>query len=626
MPALEPDGIIVDESHRFRSPDAKRHAALARVATHAPVLLLSATPLQNGTRDLATQLAFFLGSSAFARSEAALARFVIRGTDGNDGFDLPRVAAPAWLHTAHDDGAVLRAILALPPPPRPFDAGDAGALRTIGLVRAWASSRAALTAALRRLIRVATALEQCASSGLSPTRRDLRAWQGVDGDVQLALAPILVTGADDDGGAALLTAVSAERAGLDALTSVLRGTPDPDVARAAALRGVRAEHPNARILAFSEFATTIRAYFALLRTDPEVGMLTASEARIASGRLPRDALLERFAPAAQGAHEPVPRERVTLLLATDLLSEGVNLQDASIVVHLDLPWNPARLAQRLGRVRRPGGASIVESFLMTPPAQSELLLRVDERLRAKLARAERAIGRTLDVMPGLAALPSTARAPVAGDSVRPSAESLGEVSDRVARWRRVRTRAAHASRPVVAAVACDETGWLAVLSDGRLVARCGSGSVNTDAAVSRAVVLADGYGRPCGRDERVRALAEAADWLEHERIALACGVQEGASPVDAVLERHVARVVHRAPRHQRAMFLRLAARLRATLGGPRPLGAERELEALLQAHATGAINDVECLERSITVAARHPARSVRSDAPWLAALIVLGRP
>ena len=162
-------------------------------------------------------------------------------------------------------------------------------------------------------------------------------------------------------------------------------------------------HRDVAVLAFSEYASTVRAYFAAMRADAGVGMLTASEARIASGRLSRDELLARFAPLAQGASAPHPRERVTLLLATDLLSEGVNLQDAAVVVHLDLPWNPARLAQRLGRIRRPGGASEVTSYLMAPPARSGLLLRAEVRLREKLAQAERTIGRGLDVLPALSA-------------------------------------------------------------------------------------------------------------------------------------------------------------------------------------------------------------------------------
>src|SRR5439155_12269612 len=128
----------------------------------------------------------------------------------------------------------------------------------------------------------------------------------------------------------------AERDALDAVVRALKCGGDPDAARVRALRELCARHRGVAVLAFSESANTVRAYFASMRSDAGVGMLTASEARIASGRLSRDGLLARFAPVAQGAPTPHPRERVTLLLATDLLSEGINLQDAAVVVHLDL--------------------------------------------------------------------------------------------------------------------------------------------------------------------------------------------------------------------------------------------------------------------------------------------------
>jgi superfamily II DNA or RNA helicase len=634
LPPFEPDGVIVDESHRFRSPDARRHAALAAITAHASVLLLSATPLQNGTRDLAAQLALFLGSVAFRSSETALARFVVRGTVPKAPSELPDVAPPAWLRTDHDDGAVLRAILSLPPPARSFDAGDAGVLRTIGLVRAWASSRAALVGALRRRTRVLTALEQCTASGLAPSRRDLRAWSAVDGGVQLVLAPLLVPRMESDGGRAMLGAVRAERAALDRLSLAIRASPDPDGARVAALRALRSRHPARRILAFSELATTVRAYFTALRGDAGVGMLTANEARIASGRVPRDALLDRFAPTARGASDPSPRECVTLLLATDLLSEGLNLQDASVVVHLDLPWNPARLAQRLGRVRRPGGAAMVHSYLMSPPAGTELLLQVDARLRTKLARAERTIGRALDVLPALATSPedlaaSSAATAADGALSSGSAELAGAVADQVAGWRRALPpqRSSRRTAPLVAAVACDESGWLLALDDGRLLARVGESGLHASASVARAVVLASGPARSPDAAEAEHALRQATTWLERESISLDCGVHDGlgASPLDVAIERRIARVLLRAPRHERARVLARAARLRDGLGSPRSLGAERELEALLASRAEHALDDVEWLERSLSVVERAPARErTRSGSPRVVALVLLG--
>jgi len=629
LPSREPDGVIVDESHHFRSPDAHRHSALAAITAYTPVLLLSATPLQNGTRDLAAQLAFFLGSAAFRSSEAALARFIVRSGE-RDAAELPMAAPPTWLHTGHDDGAVLRAILALPPPARPLDAGDAGALRIIGLVRAWASSRAALAGALRRRMRDVTALDQCAANGLAPARRDLRAWHGVDGDVQLALAPLLVPRAAGRNARALLNAVRAERAALDGLRDTLHKSPDPDPARVRELRRLRADHPDERILAFSEFATTVRAYFALLRADAGVGMLTSSEARIASGRLRRDALVERFAPAAHGVRDPAPRERVTLLLSTDLLSEGVNLQDASIVVHLDLPWNPARLAQRLGRVRRPGGSTFVRSFLVSPPATTELLLRVEARLRTKLAQTERTIGRTLDVMPTLAA-PAEAAARISGPATADdtiagaNAELLGVIAERVAGWRHAcpRQHGKPFRVPLVAAVMCEENGRLAVLDDGRLLARAGSTTVGTGTVVARAVELASGAARTCTRLERQQALTEATRWIEREALAAECGVRDEVSALDASVERVIGRLLARAARHERPRRLELAGRLRETLGSPRSLGAERAMEALMRMHAERALDDVTWLERALEITTRSSAR-VTPIGSRIAALIVLG--
>jgi superfamily II DNA or RNA helicase len=645
LPSFEPDGIIVDESHRFRSLHAKRHAMLARLAAHVPVLLLSATPLQNGVKDLGAQLALFLGSTVLDGGEDQLARCVVRSRERSD-VSLPAVAPPAWLRPACDDGAVLRDLLALPAPARPFDAGDAGALRTVGLVRAWASSRAALVAGLRRRMHLATALEQCAASGLAPSRRDLSAWHGADADVQLALAPLLVSRAAGPELGLIVLTVAAERAALDKLKATLGATADPDVTRIDVLRALRTEHPGARILAFSEFATTVRAYFALLRADAGVGMLTSHEARIASGRLPRDALLQRFAPTAQGARDHGRRERVTLLLATDLLSEGVNLQDASVVVHLDLPWNPARMAQRLGRVRRPGGASVVRSFLMAPPASAELLLSVEARLRAKLARAERAIGRTLHVLPVLSLSPTSREDIPRSDRARAtaSAEAFGAAADEVASWRR--SCPAHngttprgspgcgtrhclrqpkaSCRPIFSAVRCDERGWLVALDDGRLLARHGAEPPNSTSAVIHAIERASDPARSCCPTDAVSALSEVHAWLEREQLSRDCGFTGSVSAIDDAVARRIARALHRAPRHHRAKVLALATHLRTMLGRPRSLGAERELESLLAAGDDNAHDDVLWFERSIAVAGRRTTRAPGNGTPQVAALIVFG--
>jgi superfamily II DNA or RNA helicase len=620
FPGLEPDGIVVDESHRFRAPTTRRYELLTRITAHAPLLLLSATPLQNSTRDLAAQLALFLGARAWSLDAQELARCVIRGSGMSDD-TLPVVSPPRWASCNVDDGAVLRAILALPPPPRPLDGGDGGVLRTIGLVRAWASSRAALEAMVRRRERAATAIEQSAAVGLLPTRRELQAWHDVGAGVQLGFASLLVDAAVERVAVGALTrAVMIEREALDDLRRLLRDRPDPDLGRVATLRHIRAAHPHERVLVFSELASTVRALYALMRADAGVGMLTANDARIASGRLPRAALLARFAPAAQRSRDPVERERVTLLLTTDLLSEGVNLQDASVVVHLDLPWNPARLAQRVGRVRRPGGAAVIHSYMLAPPANAELLLDVERRLRRKLASAERTIGRSLEVVPVLSAPERSAIACSTNDHAV-SASTYGDLADRVARWRSDGPLPERAP-PVVAGAIAERHGWLAALDDGRLLASLGGEPPDVTASVPEAARLADGDAQLITPDEAARALRDAQHWLDAESVARSCGLSASRTPLDDRLERCIAQAVHDTARHERAEVVALATRLRDALRVPRSLGAERELEALV-AGPLGNGSSARWLASALDVAERSVARPMRGAAA-ISALIVFG--
>lgn len=52
--------------------------------------------------------------------------------------------------------------------------------------------------------------------------------------------------------------------------------------------------------------------------------------------------------------EEVRARRITVLLATDAASEGLNLQTCSYLINYDMPWNPMRVEQRIGRIDRLG--------------------------------------------------------------------------------------------------------------------------------------------------------------------------------------------------------------------------------------------------------------------------------
>jgi hypothetical protein len=428
----------------------------------------------------------------------------------------------------------------------------------------------------------------------------------------------------------------------------IAGAADPDAMRVEALLAVRRVHAGESILAFSEWRSTVHAYWLALRREAGVGMLCAAEARIASGPLPRDELLARFAPRAQRVRAPASHERVTLLVATDLLSEGVNLQDASVVVHLDLPWNPARLAQRLGRVRRPGGADDVASYLMSPPARAALLLQVEARLRAKLARAERTIGRSIGVLPALGPTSFAhddrdeaqhVTAPVSCSA----AETRSEIVHRLTRWRSATARACAPSEDAtgtVAAARADSGGWIALLDDGRLVAAHADGEPShspseSPEAILCALALADGAARRPGDAERGAALRVLEAWIARDWARRSSGLDVVDTPTGRRVRRALDEAVRIAPRHRRAMIIQCVAIVRDALARPLPIGVERALIALVDAgpRSSCRVNAAsrgssDWLGSAATVVARAPvgsrAPSERGPPGWRV-LILLGR-
>ncbi len=575
------DGLIlVDEAHRFRNPGTRRYAALAELCRHARVLLLTATPIQNRRDDLAAQMALFLGRRAWTIDNDALAAHVVRASsEPNTVPMVPRQRGPIVVPLDVDDDCLDR-IVSLPAPVPARDESIAETLLVYGLVHQWTSSRAALVEALKRRRTRGLALLAALDAGRTATRSELGAWTHASDAMQLAF-PELVAAAHppDESTTDVATAVDRHLAGVDALLRYCRNTPDPDEARAAALLRIRAEHPGERILAFAHYAETVNGLRRYLARAGRVATLSSRGVVIAGGRMSRAEVLAQFAPGDD--HRAIPEsERIDLLIATDLLSEGMNLQEASVAVHLDLPWNPGRLEQRVGRIRRLGSRhQTVTVYSIAPPASAESLLRIETRLRDKLRIAQHTVGVAGSILPS--PLPSLAS--------RGLAEAQGDLHERLTRWRRPEISSdPHDDVIVVAAVRSAITGCIAAIADRRhdphVVA------VRDDQVSDRAedvlslIALGGGDDVRIDRDLLDYMLEQLARFIEQRRGASAIDLNAVAATRSrrAVLDR-VSRTLARAPRHRRAQIVGLAdaARLAATasLGE----GAERILDVLVHA-------------------------------------------
>ncbi|MFX0201223.1 MAG: helicase-related protein [Candidatus Hodarchaeota archaeon] len=111
-------------------------------------------------------------------------------------------------------------------------------------------------------------------------------------------------------------------------------------------------------------------------------------------------MIERFAPRANYREEWIGTDKeIDLLVSTDVLSEGQNLQDTDSVINYDLHWNPTRMVQRAGRIDRIGTPfDRVDIFNFFPEEGLEKLLKLVKRLQQKLSQINENIGLDSSVM------------------------------------------------------------------------------------------------------------------------------------------------------------------------------------------------------------------------------------
>jgi superfamily II DNA or RNA helicase len=127
-----------------------------------------------------------------------------------------------------------------------------------------------------------------------------------------------------------------------------------------------------KVLIFSEFMATARYLKGQLI---EAGIEGVEEIDSAI-KGDRAALIECFSPYYNGTSSPElsseGRDEIRVLISTDVLSEGLNLQDATRLINYDLHWNPVRLMQRIGRVDRRLNPDIEASILADHPDQRDV--------------------------------------------------------------------------------------------------------------------------------------------------------------------------------------------------------------------------------------------------------------
>ena len=183
-------------------------------------------------------------------------------------------------------------------------------------------------------------------------------------------------------------------------------TPDRD-AKLAKLKELIAEkvknpttakndQPNRKVLVFTHFADTATYLYNALSqwaTD-ELGIHIAmvsggSENKTTFGRNEFSNILTNFSPVAKkrAQMESMPQNgEIDLLIGTDCISEGQNLQDCDYLINYDIHWNPVRIIQRFGRIDRIGSINHrVQLVNFWPTSDLNRYINLKNRVEARMA-------------------------------------------------------------------------------------------------------------------------------------------------------------------------------------------------------------------------------------------------
>lgn len=151
---------------------------------------------------------------------------------------------------------------------------------------------------------------------------------------------------------------------------------------------IEVEHKEDKIIVFTQYSDTARYIYNQLRKR---GILAIDYATGDSHN--PTAIVERFSPISNGNSTLALEEQTRVLIATDVLSEGQNLQDAHVIVNFDLPWAIIRLIQRAGRVDRIGQTSnLIYCYSFFPAEGVEEIIKLRSRLNERINENANIVG------------------------------------------------------------------------------------------------------------------------------------------------------------------------------------------------------------------------------------------
>ncbi|RKY39218.1 MAG: helicase [Candidatus Omnitrophota bacterium] len=149
-----------------------------------------------------------------------------------------------------------------------------------------------------------------------------------------------------------------------------------------------------KVLIFTQYAETAKYLYENINPDrkPEIEVIDSTDKN-------RSSIVYRFSPKANDYTLKNNEKEIKILISTDVLAEGLNLQDCNVIINYDLHWNPVRLIQRIGRIDRIGSEKEkIYSYNFLPETELDRNLGLHEKLRLRIQEIHDTIGEDAEIL------------------------------------------------------------------------------------------------------------------------------------------------------------------------------------------------------------------------------------
>jgi len=152
---------------------------------------------------------------------------------------------------------------------------------------------------------------------------------------------------------------------------------------------------NKKVIVFTAFADTAQYLYENMHDwikkdlNLHCALVCGDYTRTTLGRNDYDSILVNFSPLAKNRaklNNSISNEEIDILIATDCISEGQNLQDCDFLINYDIHWNPVRIIQRFGRIDRLGSKNkAIQLVNFWPTKDLDSYINLKERVEARMA-------------------------------------------------------------------------------------------------------------------------------------------------------------------------------------------------------------------------------------------------